>query len=173
MSKNWREERKNARIHDTEDRVKEMRDVAKEDEKLIRALESPLLTVFSGPRGTGHYKGATVKTRGLSLSTPGDAVVVQVGTNGSVGDDSFTIISITGLLGEKSKFSASASDTHNDVELLFRGKDSLLQVSAVLRAIGAIFSEELMGSLKDSIAECAKEDAESRNGKKSKNGGKR
>lgn len=173
MSKNWREERRNERLHSTEVRVKELRDEARKDEKLIQELESPLLTVYPGPRLGMEVDGTTVETRGLSLNTAGDVVVVGVGTNGSMGDDALTVISITGPLKKRSKFSFATCDSSNSVSLCFSGKDSLLQVSAVLRAIGAIFSEELYGSLKDSIAEIAKEDAESRNGKKSKNGGKR
>ncbi len=165
MSKNWREKRRDERLQGIEESVKELRAEAREDEKLIKMIESPLVTVFSGPRETKHHKGTTVETRGLCLNTPNDRVVVEVGTNGLMGDGGLTVVSITGLLGERSSFSAVSCDSHN-VELIFKGKDSLLQVAAVLKAIGAIFSEELIGSLKSSIDECAKEEVK-------KNGGKR
>lgn len=174
MSKNWREERRNERLVDLENEVKRMRKEVYEDEKLVRMIESPLIKVTSGGRTNVCFGGREIESRGLCLETSDDTLLVEVGTNGSMGDDGFTAISIKSLLDDgKSNFSFVLGKGDGRAGLIFKGKNSLLHVTAVLKAIGTIFSEELYGSLKDSIAEVAKEDAESRNGKKSKNGGKR
>ncbi len=167
MSKNWKEERRDQRLLDMEIRARKVRDEAREDEKLIRKIESPLVTVSSGGRKKMCFEGSEIESRGLCLEMPDDTLLVEVGTNGEADDGLTVISSITSLLDDKdSKFAVALSEARDKVGLVFQGKNSLLQTITVFKTIGTILSEELFGSLKPSVDECVKENRKKRGGKR-------
>lgn len=167
MSKNWKEERRNQRLLDMETRARKVLDEAREDEKLIRMIESPLVTVSSGGRKRMCFEGSEIESRGLCLEMPDDTLLVEVGTNSEMTDDGLTVISITSLLNDKdSKFAVALSEAKDKVGLVFQGKNSLLQTITVFKTIGRILYEELRYSLNSSAEECTKENRKKRGGRR-------
>lgn len=149
MSKNWKEERRQQRVFETEHEIKKKRRETGEDEKLIRMLETSLVSVSSGGRGEVFAEGRETTTRRLNIETPDDSILVEAGTNGRISDDGLTVVSIS-LLADDPKIGVVFDVAHGKVGLIFRGKNHLLEASAVLRSVGAIFTEELMNHIKSS-----------------------
>lgn len=133
MSENWKKERRSVRKKGLENRITRLCSNAEKSEEIIRNLESRDVVVFGKNEGRKKVNGTTLRTKGISMHTPGGSIEADVGVHMS--DHRADMVSVDVTVLDVRKWFSDESYEKEEFSFLLDNLNALDDAIALFRGV--------------------------------------